>query len=93
MSSLKNRILVSFAASLIIFLIIFAVTVFLGFNLSLKDWNRANEEKLVENIIRSLEDLYSRENPDEDSVKSVLSGYLKENMEITVFSPYGKILF
>ena len=50
MSSLKSRILVSFTASLLIFLIIFAVTVFFGFNLSLKDWNRANEEKVITEI-------------------------------------------
>ena len=90
MSSLKNRILISFTLSLIIFLLIFAVTIFFGFNLSLKDWNRANEEKLVENIIKSLEELYSADSPDREAVETALSGYLKDNMEVTVFSPDGE---
>ena len=59
MSSLKSRIIISFTSSLLIFLLIFAVTVFFGFNLSLKDWNRANEEKLTEEITKSLEKIYS----------------------------------
>ena len=93
MSSLKNRILISFTVSLILFLLIFAVTIFFGFNLSLKDWNRANEEKLVENILKSLEKLYMKENPGKEDVETALSGYLKDNMEVTVFSPDGKIIF
>ncbi len=93
MSSLKSRILVSFTASLLIFLIIFAVTVFFGFNLSLKDWNRANEEKVITEITEILEDLYRNGKGELESVKKALSPHLKENMEITLFSPSGEIIF
>ena len=93
MSSLKNRILVSFTVSLIIFLIIFAVTVYLGFNLSLQDWNRANEERIIDTITKKLEKQYRNGNTGSRTISELLSPYLKNNMEITVFSPEGRILF
>ena len=93
MSSLKNRILVSFTVSLIIFLIIFAITVYLGFNLSLQDWNRANEERIIDTITKKLEKQYRNGNTGSRTISELLSPYLKNNMEITVFSPEGRILF
>ena len=93
MMSLKNRILIYFSISLIIFLAIFAVTVFFGFNLSLKDWNRANEEKIAAGISEELKNLYKKGNPDNIEIKTAIARYLKDNMEITVFNPGGIILF
>lgn len=93
MMSLRNRILIYFSASLFLFLSIFAVTVYFGFNLSLKDWNRANEEKLTEDISKALKGLYRKGNPDYPEIKTALAPYLRDNMEITVFNPQGTILF
>jgi signal transduction histidine kinase len=91
--SLKNRILIYFSVSLIIFLAIFAVTVFFGFNLSLKDWNRANEEKITAGISEELKNLYNKGTPDKQEIKTAIAPYLKDNMEITIFDPQGVIIF
>ena len=93
MMSLKNRILISFTAGLLIFLVIFAVIIFSGFNLSLKDWIRANEEKYVQEIAEKLQTAYRRGNPERDEIRLLLLPLLKENLEITVFTPDGAIIF
>ena len=93
MISLKNRILISFSVSLCLFLIIFAVTLFFGFNLSLKDWNRANEEKYVKQITNVLENHYKKDNPAQINLTELLTPYVKDNMETVVFDRRGFILF
>lgn len=94
MASLKKRIILSFIASLAIFLVFVSAIIVSGLNIALKGWYRASEARYSSAVVKSLEKLYSApEMPGENDIRKSLEAHLKENFSLIVFSPDGRIIF
>ncbi len=93
MASLKKKIILSFSASLAIFLIFVSVIIFSGLNIAFKGWYRASEARYASSIARTLEKFYSRsDNFSVAGIKKALEQHLGERFSLIVFSPDGNII-
>ncbi|MCP5513994.1 MAG: HAMP domain-containing histidine kinase [Spirochaetales bacterium] len=93
MASLKKKIILSFSASLGIFLIFVSLIIFSGLNIAIKGWYRASEARYSSSIARTLEKFYSRSDDfSAQGIREALEQYLGERFSLIVFSPDGNII-
>ena len=93
MASLKKKIILSFSASLGIFLIFVSLIIFSGLNIAIKGWYRASEARYSSSIARTLEKFYSRsDDSSAQGIRKALEQYLGERFSLIVFSPDGNII-
>lgn len=93
MASLKKKIIISFAASLAIFLVFVSAVIFSGLNIAIKGWYRASESRYASTITKTLEKLYSSEkDPGPEMIRNSLEGELSDLFSLMVVSPGGNIL-
>ena len=94
MRTLKKRIILSFAASFLIFLFFISLIIFSGINISLRGWFKASESKYSNQIIEKLEQVFSAEQyPQFSQIRDAVSPHLNNRFSLIIFSPAGDILF
>ncbi len=93
MASLKKRIILSFSASLGIFLFFVSIIIFSGLNLALKGWYKASEARYAFSVIKTLEKQYSKNtNPSDEDIIKAVEQHLDDKFSLLVISENGRII-